>query len=468
MNAEEISEKMKHLTGKKILLLGYGREGKTTHRFLNQFAKPALIGVADKNKPEIITEGTDASPVFFGEEYLRHISDFDIVIKSPGIPSHLPELVAARQQGAVFSSATELFFMLGCTIIGVTGTKGKSTTSSLIFEIVHRHHQHTLLVGNIGRPALEHVSELHDDTIAVFELSSFQLEDLHCSPHVAVLLNIVPEHLDNHGTYEAYQKAKLNILNFQSPEDFAVVSPDSSHYEVSRGSGHAARCLYAAHPGSDLVCWIENGVFRVRDHGEEVMLITRDQLPLYGPGNVLNALAAIAAAKAVDVPNDIICSALKEFKSLPHRLEFIETVRGITFFNDSLSTIPQAALNALEGLGESVQTMILGGYDRGVDVVPLAQGLIPHLHHLKTILLFPTTGEKIWEALVAIVPEGTELPKKFDVKTMEEAVSRAFQETEPGKICLLSPAASSFSLFRDYQDRGDSFRRVVLEWENKK
>lgn len=289
-------------------------------------------------------------------------------------------------------------------------------------------------------------------------MSSFQLQDLKIGPHIAVMLMIESEHLDYHKTFAAYIDAKRNIFRFQTPSDFAVINRD---YLVSHESdifikGKVFRISREREVTEG--CFVRNGKIVIRTLGKEVEIIDIKDIRLLGRHNLENACAGVIAATLAGVSKKNIVKVLSEFSGLEHRLEFVKDVNGIRFYNDSLATIPQATMEALEALPET-ETLIAGGHDRGLGYVPLAQ----HLSNgqVKTLILFPPAGIRIWEAICKVVPE-TSRPKKFDVRAMEQAIRIAAAETSVGKICLLSPASASFGIFKDYKDRGEQFKREVL------
>lgn len=372
--------KLKDLKDKSILILGMGREGKTTLSFLKKHFAEKKIGTADQKN---------------GANYLSKLNDYDVIIKSPGIP-YLPEIKKAKKIGKIITSATNIFFEnFKGKIIGVTGTKGKSTTASLIYEVLKNGCLDVYLVGNIGKPALEFLEELNGKSIVVYELSSFQLEDITRSPQVAVITNIYPEHLDRYKNFEQYKKAKENIFKYQTKDDVLIQ-------------------------------------------------------------NKSGAEAAIIIGELLKVPKEKIDEAIQNFKALPHRLEFVAKKNGIRFYNDSLATNPHATIFGLRKLGRDVETLIAGGFDRGLDYSVLTEEI--NKSHIKHLILFPDTGERIGKGV-------SEKIKKFNVKSMREAVEIAFKLTSLGKIILLSPASASFNLFKDYHDRGEQFKRAVLRYK---
>ncbi|MDP2649630.1 MAG: UDP-N-acetylmuramoyl-L-alanine--D-glutamate ligase, partial [bacterium] len=388
-----------------ILILGFGREGKATLSFLGKHFARKKIGVTDQND---------------GEDYLEKIKDFDVIIKSPGIP-YLPEIEEVKKKGKIITSATQIFFdSFKGKIIGVTGTKGKSTTSSLIYEVLKKGGIDAHLIGNIGRPALDLLNKLNENAVVVYELSSFQLEDLDKSPHIAVMTNIYPEHLDHHRDFSLYMKAKNNITKFQTKTDYLIINLDIPELKYIAQQSHAKKISFSKKDKQ----MVEN-------------LVHKDTIPLLGEFNLLNIVPAIIIGRLFKIADNKIEEAIINFRPLPHRLEFVGEAEGIRFYNDSLSTIPQASIEALSALGKNVETLIAGGFDRGLDYSVLGQAIAKS--KIKTLILFPDTGVKIWDA---VGKYSRKLPNKFDVDDMGEAVKIAYGQTEPGKICLLSPAST--------------------------
>ncbi|MBI2626276.1 MAG: hypothetical protein HYW69_01640 [Candidatus Nealsonbacteria bacterium] len=304
-------------------------------------------------------------------------------------------------------------------IIGITGTKGKSTTSYWIYQVLKSGGLRAHLVGNIGKPVLTSLLKAGKDDIFVYELSSHQLYNLKKSPHIAVLLNIYPEHLDYYKSFKEYALAKANITKYQTKNDYLIYN------------------------SKDLLVRKIAGKSRAR------------KISIQGKYYELNRAAAEAVAKIYKLPMP------KKLKSLPHRLEYVGKFRGIEFYNDSLSTVPETAIEALDFLGDKAQTMILGGYDRGLSFDGLARRLIKS--SIKTLILFPSTGTRIKQAI-----ENFQFPisnfQYFSVKDMEKAVKLAYKYTDAGKICLMSPASPSFGVFKDYAQRGDLFKKFVKKY----
>ncbi|MCB0322857.1 MAG: UDP-N-acetylmuramoyl-L-alanine--D-glutamate ligase [Bdellovibrionales bacterium] len=444
----------REIHGKRVLLLGYGREGQSAHRWLVGQRHDLSIGIADRSSVTPLDDIAAPDAFYCGERHLEHLLEFDTIIRSPGIPRSLPQLIAAERAGVHITSLTNIFFSTAPgKIVAVTGTKGKSTTSSLIYQILRKRFSDVRLVGNIGNPVLDYLTSATDETLFVMELSSFQLEDFSYHPQIAVLMRIVPEHLDHHGSFEAYRLAKLRIQQQQGAKDTLVLAEDTLDelHHLLKGSG---RRVTFNTPSSS--CWFDNEALYLSVEGSRQYLLSLSEFPLKGPGNLRNAMAAATVGVLMGVSTTDIADVLRSAKPLPHRLEYVGEFRSIRFYNDSLATIPQATLQALEGL-EHVETLILGGHDRGVDLTPLVEGMMGLAKAPSVLVLLPTTGEKIWSLVCAHYPTAQSRMRAFSADSMEQAVRLAYQHTPPGSVCLLSPASSSLNLFRDYRDRGEQF-----------
>jgi len=427
--------KLEELKNKKILIVGAGIEGKVVEEYLRLHLKGIKLDLVDQKD---------------GEDYLKNQKDYDIAVKSPGVR---PELITIP-----YTTATNIFLSNAKgKVIGVTGTKGKSTTSTLIYEMLNKEGLDAYLGGNIGKPPLEFLDNLSDQSWTVLEMSSFQLKDLKVSPHVAVLLMIVQEHLDFHKNQEEYIDAKRNILRFQKESDFAVINKDylASNESDIQTIGKAFRVSREREVGDG--CFVQEECVWLNIAGKKEKVIELNKIKLLGRHNLENVCAASCAANLAGVSVKNIAKVLEEFLGLEHRLEFIGEKKGVRFYNDSLATIPEAAVQALEALPDT-ETLIAGGHDRGLDYSSLGQYFSKG--QIKTIILFPPTGERIWKAICDATSEESR-PEKFDVKTMGQAVKIAAAETAPGKICLLSPASASFGIFKDYKDRGEQFKKEV-------
>ena len=412
-----INDITKYLEGKKVLILGFGREGKATYNFIKKYIPNLEIGIADFDEIDI-NEVT-----FCGKDYLKSIYNYDVVIKSPGIPYKDLDLTGFN---GIITSQTDLLLKFNRNnIIGITGTKGKSTTSSLIFNILKKGNVNVKLIGNIGVPPFECLEEFDDDINLVYEMSSHQLENVTNSPHIAILLNIFEEHLDHYNSYEDYQLAKVNIFRWQNNNDYLICNK----------SNELVKKYVEEFCNSKNIEIIDNW----KEYGN-----------LLGEHNKLNVKIAVSVAKLFNIEDDVIKSAIAEFKSLPHRLEYVGEFNGIKYYNDSIATVPQATIAAVESIKE-LDTLIIGGMDRGINY----NDFIEYLNNseIKNIILAYETGIKIANKLKR---SGIYL-----VKDLEEAVSVAKRVTE--KVCLLSPAAASYGYFKNFEERGNYFKELVQQ-----
>jgi UDP-N-acetylmuramoylalanine--D-glutamate ligase len=426
---------------KKVLILGFGKEGRDNFLFLRRLSPKKIIGIADQKKIQISKLKFQKFKQYLGKNYLKALKNYDVIIKSPGVPFKiLPKIILKK-----INSQTKIFFE-NCPgeIIGITGTKGKSTTTSLIYEILKQGGVKVHLVGNIGKPVLNLLLSATPKDVYVYELSSHQLYNLKKSPQIAVFLNVFPEHLDYYRNFQDYFKAKQNIARYQKSGDCFVYNSRDPLVKKTTKITQAEKIAF-------------NSINFKK-------IIKEKEIPLIGKFNLQNIKAAIAVGKILKVSDEDIRKAIKKFKPLPHRLEYVGEFRGIKFYNDALSTIPETAIAAIDALKPDVQTIILGGFDRKINFKNLANKILKS--KIKNLILFPTTGEKIWkEILKQTKHKNKGVPKNFFVDNMPEAVKLAYQYTQKGGICLLSTASTSFSIFRDYKEKGNLFKKYVKKYK---
>jgi UDP-N-acetylmuramoylalanine--D-glutamate ligase len=441
--------KLESLKNKKILILGFGREGKNTFEFLSKLFPYNFFGIADRDencKLEIKNQKLKKVKWHLGKDYLKVLKNYDVIIKSPGIPIHLPEIEKAFKEGKI-TSQTEIFFEnYKGKIVGITGTKGKSTTASLIYKVLKEGGLKVRLAGNIGKPVLNYLKSSNENEIFVYELSSHQLYNLKTSPQVAVFLNIYPEHLDYYKNFNEYLMAKANITLWQKENDFLIYNFKDKNVRKIAEISKAKKIA-------------------IKNYSSVIKDIGINKIPFYGKFYGLNIACAIEVGKIFEVEKEKIKRAIEKFKPLPHRLEYVGKFKGIEFFNDSLSTIPQTTISALNALGKKVQTLILGGYDRGLDFKELVDEILKR--KIQNLILFPETGEKIWKGILEKVNDDKKLPRAILVQNMKDAVKTAFKITKKEKICLLSPASPSFGIFKDYKERGNLFKKYVRYYGEK-
>ncbi len=446
---------LKHCT---CLILGFGKEGKACLSYLLSEGAQ-YIGIADSALLEGVREQyPQVKKWYLGEGWQESVYDYDVILKSPGIPFHYVSNCSGK-----ISGATQIFLEKHRDkTIAITGTKGKSTSVSLLQHILKTLGVNSLLGGNIGTPPLDMLDT--EAEIYILELSSYQLETLGISPRVGVVLNIFPDHLDHHESFEAYRNAKLRIGAFQEEGD-VVILPGSKKNEYLPLLSESSTKKYFGDASAR--AYIREGVFYVCDlSGSEIPLTATTDIPLKGNGILLNACAVIECLLTAEelgllenINWDAVRLALKTYTPLPHRLQEVVSSNGILFVNDSISTIPEATINALEVYGDSVETLILGGYDRGIPYRILEEYL-PSTK-VKNIIFFPPAGSRILKEIKENFSESYAHVNFFEVKDMQEAISNAFQHTKPGNACLLSPAAPSFGMFKNFEERGEVFMVLV-------
>lgn len=402
--------------GKKVAFLGLGVDAGDVEAWLR--TQGAEITILDEKK----------DPDAFAD-----LAKYDALVRSPGVYRHREEILAAEKAGVVVTSKMKIFFDVCPTknIIGVTGTKGKGTTSTLIYEMLKAAGKDVFIGGNIGRGMFEHLERITPETWVVLELSSFQLMDLHASPYIAVTLMVTSDHLDWHKDLEEYVHAKSSITRFQKTDDISIFNDQYAQ---------------SVHIG-------------MLGEGKKMPVRRSDwsaPVRLRGEHNKENFAAAAAAARIAGVSEETILAVAREFKGLEHRLEEVATVEGVTYYDDSISTTPDTAIAAMNAFTEPL-ILFLGGSDKGANFTELGQA-ITNATHVKGIVLIGATSEKIKASLNQA---GANIPVQEGAQTMQEAVAQARAMSIPGSVVVLSPACASFGMFKNYKDRGDQFKEAV-------
>lgn len=468
---------MEKFRNKKIAILGFGLEGVSVCDFLVDTG--SSITVLDEKKradfdPEVL-ERYEKRGITFQLGKIEKLSGFDIVFRSPGFNPALSYLKKAKEEGIEITSATKVFFELcPCPIIGVTGTKGKGTTATLIYEMLKAEARlrassisndgqdnDVYLGGNIGVPPLSFLSKLSDNSKVVLELSSFQLIDMEKSPHIGVMLMTTSEHLDYHSDIYEYIEAKRNIFRFQNERDFAVVNKDypasNESDVVSNGTVYKVSREQEVLQGS----FVREGKLILKMHDREEEVVDTKELGLRGRHNWENAAAATVAAILAGATMKSVVPVLKSFKGLPHRIEHVATVRGVSYYDDSFSTTPETAIAAIESFDER-KILILGGSSKNSDFTDLGQ-IISESDSIKAIIGIGVEWERIKESIKYQV-----LSIKYieGLKNMHDIVQKAAEIGEVGDVVLLSPACASFDMFKSYKDRGEQFKKEVNDLKN--
>jgi len=450
-----------NFTGKNIGIIGLGIEGFSSAKFL--LDKGARITILDKKEEKDFDKDLISQlkklplTLVLGKDYLKNLSNFEIVVKSPGVKRNLQEILDFERNGGIITSLTQIFLDL-CPgkIIGVTGTKGKGTTSSLIYQMLKAQRLDVYLGGNIGNSPLDFLNKLTSESWAILELSSFQLMDLTKSPHIAVMLMTTSEHLDYHKDLREYINAKRNILKFQNTQDFAVINrdyPTSSESDIlTEGKVYKVSRERETANG----CYVKDKAIWVNINGSVEKIIRTENILLPGDHNLENICAAVMVAKILKVQKENIVEILKTFKGLEHRLELVREVNGVKYYDDSFSTTPETAIAAIKSF-KNPEILILGGSGKESDFSELGE-VIGESKNIKAIIGIGKEWERI-RAQIKIVNAGILIIE--GAKNMKTIVVAAQKIAKPQDVVLLSPACASFGMFKNYKDRGNQFKEEV-------
>ncbi len=450
---------MMELKGKKVLVVGLGKSGLAAALFLRR--KGAQVTVSDirsaeslaKEIPALLDEGINVEA---GGHGLLTFRRQDLIVVSPGVPLDTPELVQARNFGRPVIGELELAarFLKG-KILAITGSNGKTTTTELAGEILKEAGYPTQVGGNIGVPVVGMIDESTDDTWSVLEVSSFQLESTEeFHPRIAVILNITLDHLDRHGTFENYALAKERIFAVQDASDSLVLNADNARTAEAEARSRAPVYWFSAKHEVKRGAWAEKGsvVYRSAPEAAIETILPLSKIPLKGEHNVENVLAAVCAARLAGVPGAVIARAIEKFRAVEHRLEYVATVNGVEFYNDSKATNVDATAKAVAAFSGGVH-LILGGKDKGSDYTTLSQLLRERVRAVYTIGAAAAKIESHLRGVVTIQ----------SCETLANAVSAAVAAARPGDVVLLAPACSSFDQFENYEHRGRVFKQLVAE-----
>lgn len=444
----------------KILILGFGREGLSSYVFIRSHDKERILTIADASADvEHNPIFKDDSHVRFitGKKYLEHLNGFDLILKAPGIS--LPDPVLFEHRNTLSSQAALFLEAFRDQTIGVTGTKGKSTTSTFIHHFLKLSGKESLLLGNIGVPPFDMLGDIQPETVIVFELSSHMLQTVRVSPHIALALNIFPEHLDYYETMERYVASKAHIFEHQRKEDFLVTDDNIELEEIIKKTGTHAKRISWNETDAECAPLERGGELFIKKGEEEIPFYTLDTKTSVNGHHVLRGLllGAIAGTYAGAEPS-LAKQALETFQGLSHRLQNIGVWKGITFINDSISTIPESALAALRAFPKT-NVLILGGLDRGISYEKLIATIreMPDLY----VLLIDETGERIYAELL---PHQADPKKYFLLPDLEAAVKKCYDLLGNGGLVLLSPAAASYSQFKNFEERGKAFEEYAKKY----
>lgn len=425
-----------YIKDKSVLILGFGREGQSTLKYIREYLPDKIINIADKN--EITTNDLNTN-LICGDNYLDCVNDFDIIMKSPGISFREVDV----KENVEITCQVDLFLRFaGCHVVGVTGSKGKTTASTLTYEMLKAAGKDVKLIGNIGVPVFEALETLEKETIAVIEMSSHQLEFTKASPEVAILINIYEEHLDHYkGGFIGYVNAKLNIMRHQKVNNLFI---------------------YNATQGIDDYIDKNNLIQNIAGVKiDNILPFDVKNEHLLGEHNKQDVSFAYNAAKFFGVSDDCCKKGVENFSGIEHRMEKVGVYNGITFYNDCIATIPHAVMCAVDAL-KNVDTLIFGGKDRGLDYT----GFVKDLDSSKITNLIgtPQTGH----CIIDLLKETGCKKNLFKANNLDEAVELAYKNTAEGKICLLSPAASSYNVYKNFEEKGRHYKDLIKDYVNNK
>ncbi len=456
-------------TGKHVLILGAARQGMALARWLSRHA--SNVTVSDSRHADELAFAraslADANVDWaVGGHPLELLDDTDVLCLSGGVPLTLPIVQEAVKRGIPLSNDTQIFMEVApCKTIGITGSAGKTTTTMLVGEMAKLdqtagHGSSTAYVGgNIGDPLINYVDEMKTDDLAILEVSSFQLEQMTKSPNISVILNITPNHLDRHGTLEAYTNAKARILEFQTENDIAVLGCDDKGAWKLRDRVKGRLFTFSLHELDEGLdgAYLHDGLLNLRDGNAYLPLLLREKIQLRGDHNVGNVLAAFTIGHAAGFNLDNMLEAAEEFRGVPHRLEFVRELRGVCWYNDSIATAPERSMAAIHAFDEPI-VLMLGGRDKDLPWHDIAKLICERVDHL---VVFGESAEMIQKTVAGGGGE-----RSVDIhraETLKQAVQIAAEIASDGDIVLLSPGGTSFDEFKDFAERGEAFKRWVLE-----
>lgn len=461
---------MSDYESKRILMIGAARQGLALSRFLAEQGASVLLN--DRNPQDSLIEAqnelSDLDITWVtGGHPVEILEDVDLVCLSGGIPLDLPIVQEAIQRNIPLSNDSQIFLEEApCPVIGITGSAGKTTTTALVGEIARRHYElrqpedKVWVGGNIGYPLIQDVDKMGERDLAVMELSSFQLEIMTKSPHIAVILNLTPNHLDRHKTMSKYISAKSQILTHQTSEDIAVLNRDDLQVRKLFSEVNGRRITFGFNPPHNKQdgTFFKRGKLYLQATGQLAKIMKSDLINLRGTHNLYNVLAAIAISAAATFSLQSIYDGIVAFEGVPHRLEFVREFGGAAWYNDSIATAPERTIAALQAFEEPI-ILLAGGRDKDLPWDKLAALIRQKVDHL---ILFGEAAGMIHEAIGESSPFFR--PHTIDrCKGLEEAVEKAAEYVEPGYVVLLSPGGTSFDEFSDFEERGRQYRQWVKE-----
>ncbi|NOT05416.1 MAG: UDP-N-acetylmuramoyl-L-alanine--D-glutamate ligase [Anaerolineales bacterium] len=470
---------MKNWTNTHTLILGAARQGLALARWLSRHGSHVTLSDS-RSVDELASARASLADTnvewAVGGHPLELLNNTDVLCLSGGVPLTLPIVVEAVKRGIPLSNDTQIFMeVVPCKTIGITGSAGKTTTTTLVGEMANLdygrqtvdranppstvHRPRSFVGGNIGDPLINYVDDMKADDLAILELSSFQLEQMTISPNIAAILNITPNHLDRHGTMEAYTNAKARILDFQTPQDTAILGHDDKGAWSLRNKVKGKLLTFSLHDLDEGLsgAYLHDGLLNLRDGNAYLPLILREKIQLRGDHNVANVLAAFTIGHAAGFKLDDMLEAVEEFRGVPHRLELVRELHGVRWYNDSIATAPERSMAAIHAFDEPI-VLLLGGRDKNLPWEDIAKLIHKRVDH---VVVFGEAAELIQKAVSTVGGErGVDLHRVNDLK---EAVLKAAEIASAGDVVLLSPGGTSYDEFKDFAERGETFRKWVLK-----
>ena len=442
-----IADLINYFQNKKILILGFGREGQSTYKLIRKYIKEQTLYIADRKENfeknyEFLSQDKNIKCIS-GEGYLEDLEEYDVIMKSPGIS--FVGLDTSKFYNNIKSQLELLLEFFDMFTIGITGTKGKSTTSSLIYKVLKEQNVKSMLLGNIGVPVFDYIDTIPNDTTLILEMSSHQLEYMKLSPNISILLNIYPEHLDHYESFEKYAEAKCNIFKYQNKSDYFIYNSDDETINKFLKNEEAKKYKVSLKGNGDIYLKGENIYFK----DKEIYNINTPR-NLLGEYNLNNIMFVLAVSEILKLDISKTIKSISDFKTLEHRLEFVGEYNGILYYDNSIATIPKATIEAVKAL-KNVDTLIIGGMDRGLDYTDFIKFL--NESDISNIICMPKTGHDIAKNL----KDG----RAYVVNTLDEAVEIAKKHTTKGRVCLLSPAAASYGFFKNFEEKGNIYKELV-------
>lgn len=458
---EKLEEFNRSLKNKNVAIIGLGVSNMPLLSYMkDKKANVTIFAEIDENKIDkniLNTINKYKYETSFGKDALSKLKNFDIIFRSPSCLPTRKELVKEKQRGAIVTTEIEMLMKLApCKIIGITGSDGKTTTTSLVYSILKKAGYKTYLGGNIGFPIFTKLDEITPEDVIVLELSSFQLMGMEQSPNIGVITNITPNHLNIHKDYQEYIDAKKNIFKYQNEDDIVVLNYDNDITRKCIKEANSKVVLFSGKEKLENGFIVDNNTIKQCEDGVRKHILDTSEVLLRGEHNYENIATALATTKTL-VNMDTAIQAVKEFKAVEHRLEFVKEINGSKWYNDSVSSSPTRTIAGLNSFSEDI-ILIAGGYDKNLDYTPIAK---PILDKVKTLILLGQTSGKIFEA---VKREEEKEEKNIDIymcETLEETVNLAKKLSKPGEVVLFSPASASFDLFKNFADRGEKFKNLV-------